>query len=136
MELPKRKHQRLKNFDYSQNNAYFITVCTKDNLNLFGGITNGSVILNDAGKMVEEKLLNISDNNGISIDNHIVMPNHIHAIILICHDGTAHGPFPTLPELVRRFKTITTNLYIDGVKNSKFPPFDRKIWQKSSYHSR
>ena len=39
------------------------------------------------------------------------------------------GSFATLSELVQRFKMITTKLYIDGVKEHRYPPFDKKIWQ-------
>jgi putative transposase len=96
-------------------------------------LINDSVVLNGADKMAEEKLRNISDRNEISVEKYIVMPNHIHAIITISHSGTAQGPFPTLSELVRRFKTITTKLYVDSVKIGAYPPFDNKIWQKSFY---
>ena len=40
------------------------------------------------------------------------------AIIVIAHDGTTQGSFPTLSNIIKRFKTITTKLYIDGVKNN------------------
>jgi len=96
LKLPVRKSQRLKNFDYSQNNAYFITICTQDKVKLFGEINNGSVLLNDAGIMVSEKIADISKQNGISVDKYVVMPNHIHALITISHDGTAQGPFPRI----------------------------------------
>lgn len=98
---------------------------------LFGEIIDNVVVANNAGRMVEEKLRNISNENGFTIDKYIVMPDHIHAILFIVHNGTTQGSFPTLSEMVQRFKTITTKLYIDGVKNNEYPPFDKKIWQKS-----
>ncbi len=82
--------------------------------------------------MVDKKIKEISK-DGIVLDKHVVMPNHIHAIIITDNAGTAQGPFPTLSEIVRRFKTLTTKLYIDGVKSGSYPPFERKIWQKSFY---
>lgn len=100
-------------------------------MNLFGEIINNALILNIAGKMVEEKLQNISDSNGISVDKYIVMPDHIHAIIFIMHDGTTQGSFPTLSEKIQRFKTLTTKIYIDGVKKGFYLPFNKKLWQKS-----
>ncbi len=132
MELPKRKPQRLSGFDYSQSNAYFITICTQNKLNLFGELINNSIELNDAGKMIREKIKSISG-MGVIVDKYVIMPNHIHAIIIINNNGTAQGPFPTLSETVLRFKTITTKLYIDGVKNGAYLPFEKKIWQKSFY---
>ncbi|MCK9314394.1 MAG: transposase [Methanocorpusculum sp.] len=134
MKLPQRKFQRLKNYNYSQNNAYFITICTQNRLPLFGKIENSNLILNNAGLMVFNKFEEISEfYPDIIIDKFIVMPNHLHAIMLIQHDGTAQGPFPTLSEYIKRFKTLTTKLYIDFVKKGEYPPFDKKIWQKSYY---
>lgn len=133
MELPQRKLQRLKNYDYSQNNAYFLTICTQNRAHLFGSIETMSIKLNDVGQMIEEKLLNISKNADVEIDRYCIMPNHIHAIIVIARNGTTQGSFPTVSEMVQRFKTITTKLYVDGVKSGEYPPFHKKIWQKSFY---
>ena len=134
MNLPQRKLQRLQNYNYSQNNAYFITICTQNRLPLLGRIENSNLILNNAGLMVFNKFEEISDfYPDIIIDKFIVMPNHLHAIMLIQHAGTAQGPFPTLSEHIKRFKTLTTKLYISSVKKGEYPPFDKKIWQKS-YH--
>jgi len=54
MNLPQRKLQRLLNYNYSQNNAYFITICTQNRLPLFGRIENSNLILNNAGKPADE----------------------------------------------------------------------------------
>jgi len=78
----------------------------------------------------------------INIDKFIVMPNHMHAILMIQHDvikpgdsGTPRRAFPamSLSDYIHRFKTLTTTLYINGVRNGNYPPFNKKIWQKS-YH--
>jgi len=143
MDLPQRKLQRLRNYNYAQNGMYFVTLCTQNRLNLFGQIENGDLVLNDAGKMVFHKFEQIPQvYPDIAIDKFIVMPNHLHAILMIQHDviqqgdsGTPRGAFPTmsLSDYIHRFKTLTTKLYIDGVRNGNYPPFDKKIWQKS-YH--
>lgn len=136
MEFPHRKLQRLKNYDYSNNNAYFITICTQNRLQLFGKIEGSKLSLNDAGMMVFNKLLEIKDfYDDILVDKFIVMPNHLHAVLFIQHYGTAREPFPTmsLSDYLHRFKTLTTKLYIDGVKNNGYIVFDKKVWQKSFY---
>jgi len=133
LELPKRKSQRLKGYDYSHNNAYFITICAQNRCNLFGEITDATITINKAGEMVSERLLNISNAPGVTIDKYVIMPNHIHMIVRISDNGTTQGSFPTVSELVQRFKTITTKLYVDGVKDGSYAPFDKKIWQKSFY---
>jgi REP element-mobilizing transposase RayT len=134
MELPKRKHQRIPNYDYSQNNAYFITMCTQNKKHILGEVKNCKMILNDFGiKVVShiEKIELLYDD--IKIDNYVVMPNHIHFIFTVSHSdsGTTQGSFPTISEIIQHLKTITTKDYIDGVKTGIYPAFDKKIWQKS-----
>jgi putative transposase len=142
MDIQNRKLNRLKNYDYTQNGAYFITICTYNRVNLFGEIDKGKLILNNVGKMVYKKFSEIPEfYPNISTDKFIVMPNHLHAILIIqdierLHGGgMARGPFPTmgLPDYIHRFKTLTTKLYIDGVKICNYPIFDKKVWQ-NSYH--
>jgi putative transposase len=136
LDLPKRKLQRLRNYDYSQNGAYFVTICTHKRLCLFGQIKDKMLCLNDAGQMVFNRFNEIPQfYSGIEIDQFIVMPNHLHAILMINHSGTTQGSFPTmaLPGYIQRFKSLTTRLYIEGVKNGCYPPFDKKLWQKSYY---
>ena len=79
---------------------------------------------------------------GISIDNFILMPNHLHAIILIqnnvmmpdsLRNGTGTVPYMTVSDYVQRFKSLTTKAYIDGVKSGDSHLFDKRVWQKS-YH--
>ncbi|WP_207645811.1 transposase [Geosporobacter ferrireducens] len=136
MDLPQRKLQRLKNYDYSQNGAYFVTICTQKQLQLFGKIENKILVLNNAGRMVLDKFAQIPEfYPNISVDKFVVMPNHLHAILMIQRIRTAQGPFPTmqLSDYIHRFKVLTTKLYIEGVRKDSYPPFDKKVWQKS-YH--
>jgi hypothetical protein len=87
--------------------------------------SNNNVQNIDVGFTVFNKFEEISGfYTDIIIDKFIIMPNHLHAIILIQHDGTAQGPFPTLAEYVKRFKTLPTKLYIDFVKKGEYPPSD------------
>ena len=133
MKLPERKQLRLKNYDYSQNGTYFVTICSQNRLCLFGKTENKEMILNHAGMMVYNKIGEIDKYYpGIQIDKFVVMPNHIHVIMVIKHEpGTTQGSFPTISECIQRFKSLTTKLYVDGVKKGIYPPFDKKIWQKS-----
>ena len=136
LDFSQKKLQRLKNYDYTQNGVYFVTICTQNWLHLFGKFENKILTLNDAGKMVFEKLIETPKfYPDIAVDKFVLMPNHLHAILMIHHNGTAQGPFPTmtLSDYIHRFKTLTTKLYIDGVKNESYLPFDKKVWQKS-YH--
>ena len=99
-ELPKRKPNRLKEYDYSQNGAYFVTICTKNRENLFGTIVVGATApgrpcfsLNELGKCVDETINNANNNddNDIKIDKYTVMPNHVHLIVVICSETGDRG---------------------------------------------
>lgn len=163
---------RLQGYDYSQPGAYFITICTQNSEYLFGDIADGEMVLGEAGRMVQgvwdELPMNYS---GIETDAFIIMPNHIHGIIVIqppdvgpaasdvgagpraCPDdappspdmghphvgqphlGQPRGVAPTktmsLPDVVHRFKTLTTKRYTDGVKHNGWKPFPGRLWQRN-----
>ncbi|MPW27286.1 hypothetical protein GC105_16085 [Alkalibaculum sp. M08DMB] len=94
----KRKNIRLQNYDYSQNGAYFITLCTKDKQHLLGRIKethkNPQIILNNIGKLVAEEINDLSNiYDTVSVDNFVIMPNHIHIIIIIEDHHTGRTQF-------------------------------------------
>lgn len=79
-----RRSIRLKNYDYSLPGFYFVTICTKDRQSLFGEIIGGEMILSELGKIVlEEWLKTPSIRRNVKLDFFIIMPNHIHAIVII-----------------------------------------------------
>ena len=85
--LPERKRLRLKNFDYSKPGAYFITICThnrKCTLSRIVGAIHESpeVELTAFGKIADEILKLSSEHCYTSIDRYVIMPNHIHLIII------------------------------------------------------
>ena len=82
--LPRRKNIRLKDYDYSKEGMYFITICIKNRIELLGKITNNAIKLTKEGVIVEENIKMIEEiYSNIKIDEYIVMPNHIHIILLI-----------------------------------------------------
>ena len=91
MEKFKNKYRvesaRLYGYDYGQNGAYFITICTKDRFHHFGKISNGKMILSEIGNYATEYWRNIPQQFPfVKLDEFIVMPNHIHGIIIIDKD--------------------------------------------------
>ncbi len=152
-EINHRRSIRLKEYDYSAEGAYFVTVCTKDRRCFFGEILNEKMILNDAGTMVEKWYLELQKKfHDIKCDEHIIMPNHFHAIILnveadlcVCprpdtHPDASQGEHigsplqrSPLPTVVQWFKTMTTNEYIRGVKQHDWPSFPGKLWQRNYF---
>jgi len=157
-EIHHRRSIRLKDYDYSQAGAYFITICTKEKECLFGEIHNGEMKLNEAGKMVLHVWNKLTVKySGVEIDEYIVMPNHMHGIVLIVgagpracpvsiagqqHEdgqpqktGQPQGVAPTLslPDIVHRLKSFTTAQYRLGVTQNNWRQFPDKLWQRNYY---
>ncbi|MBN1197023.1 MAG: hypothetical protein JXA62_06425 [Candidatus Aminicenantes bacterium] len=151
-----RRSIRLRGFDYSSVGAYFVTICTHKHKCVFGEVINSQMVLNDAGMMVQEVWDQIRGNyTGVETDEFVIMPNHIHGIIVLvgaaprgrpdgyhaCAEneygatGQPQGVAPTLslPDVVLRFKTMTTKRYADSVKEYGWPSFPGKLWQRNYY---
>ena len=146
-EIHRRRSIRLKGYDYGSVGAYFVTVCTKNRICFFGKVEDEEMVLNDSGRMIQTKWLELPHRfSHIRLDEFIVMPNHFHGIIIINNDenvgaplvgapGAGTRPAPTLGDMVGAFESITTNAYIRGVKQRRWPPFPGKLWQRN-YHDR
>ena len=92
-QIHHRRSVRLRGYDYAQAGAYFITICTHERACLFGKITDGKMILNDAGKIANDEWLKTPElRKNVELDAFIVMPNHIHLIILINRRGVLNTP--------------------------------------------
>jgi putative transposase len=79
-----RRSIRLKGYNYTQPGAYFVTICTKNRASLFGEAVDGKMLLNDAGRMVQTVWDEMPVHYvGVAIDTFVVMPNHIHGIIVL-----------------------------------------------------
>ncbi|MCL2857153.1 MAG: transposase [Oscillospiraceae bacterium] len=137
-ELPKRKSIRLKNYDYSQSGAYFITVCVKGGHEMLARIVGAgfhprpSVTLTDLGTEVQRAIKYINANTkNIEIPKYTIMPNHVHMIIALNtveHIGecaVGHGS-PTLQDVVGRIKSYTAKKWSE-MCNTPHQTF----WQRS-----
>ena len=79
-----RRSIRLKGFDYSQGGGYFVTICSHDKEELFGRIIGGEMRLNAIGEIVNAEWQRTSAMRpSVELDAHVVMPNHVHGIILL-----------------------------------------------------
>ena len=89
-----RKLNRLKNYDYSKEGYYFVTICTKDKIERFGEIKDGAMILNKCGQIVKRYWTGIPQYyENVKLGQFIIMPNHLHGIIVIV--GTEQCSVPT-----------------------------------------
>ena len=88
-----RRSIRLRGYDYSQKGIYFVTACTQNREHLFGKIEKGEMQMNDAGQMVEFTWFDLPNHNPpIVLDEFVVMPDHVHGIILITDIGAGLNP--------------------------------------------
>ena len=159
MDLKKRKRIRLQDYNYAQNGAYYVTMCAQNMEHIFGEIVETALPIHDPSspvgatlcgrpnpssqvtatlrghlnapdKLAEKWILELENKfENAEILKYVIMPNHIHMIILLSGD---HVGSP-LPRIINWFKTMTTNEYIRGVKLGLYPPFTKQIWQRSFY---
>lgn len=127
-EYPQRKQIRLPEFKYAAG-TYFVTVCTQDRKCLLSeiisrkmtGVNVGEglgppveVRLTPYGTIAQEQLLNLENRYAtVTIQQYVIMPNHIHAIIQIQEHLDKTGgasPSPTLIDVIRTFKSITARM--------------------------
>ena len=116
-ELPKRKPTRLKNFDYSSAGAYFVTICIRDRMNILSEIAVGeglappeiTVKLKPCGEVVKEQLQLIEARfPSVTIEDYVIMPDHIHAVIFLHEKAGGASPSPTLDDVICAFKSLTS----------------------------
>ncbi|MGQ9774011.1 transposase [Chloroflexus sp.] len=130
-----RRSIRLKGYDYAQPGAYFVTIVTHDRACLFGDIVDDQMRLNQAGQMVEWTWYDLPNHvDNIELDAFVVMPNHVHGIIIIVGAGAGSvgagsEPAPTpLPEIVRQFKTFSARRV-----NQWRGMVGQPVWQRNYY---
>ena len=138
-----RKSLRLKDYDYSKPGLYFVTICVKHELDLFGRINNGVLFPNKYGEIVIKSWLWIEKHYAqIQLDRWILMPNHLHGIIIIknkeewsmssggTRTATTGGLYKSksLGRIIGAFKTVSTK-QINLMRKTP----GAKIWQRN-YH--
>ncbi len=156
-EFPQRISNRLTEFDYSQNGAYFVTICTKNMQNLFWNECSNdyeigtdsvgansvrpfthNVVLSDIGKFVNEYILKIPTiYKHVQIDKYVIMPNHIHMIIIINGDDSGNGRTMFAPTNMRQrceqSDKPTISRIIKHMKSKVSKQIGYSIWQRSYY---
>ena len=154
-QLPKRKRNRLKNYNYNWRSSYFITVCTKDRRSILGSVSkkyisdgnsdsdencvavSADVILSKIGKVVQKHIEASRDAyDNIELENYVIMPNHIHLILYVSGaDEESTSPCAAIPKYISVLKkyinkecgkNIFQRSYYDHIiRNEK--DFD-KVW--------
>jgi REP element-mobilizing transposase RayT len=141
--IQNRKAMRLKNYDYNQSGAYFITICIQQRECLLGNITNGMLQLNEYGEIVNKIWSELPKYfQSIDIDAAVIMPNHFHGIVINCdrnistQNSTAYIQESSLfyqrktklGKIIAYFKYQTTKLI-----NQKRTMEGVRVWQRNYY---
>lgn len=136
----RRRAIRLHGYDYAQTAGYFVTICVQHQGCLFGQIIDGQMQLNEIGKIVVQCWSRIPQHfSSAELDVCVVMPNHIHGVILLGTRGASLPPrsqpnrrgevsLPTLGQVVAYFKFQSTK-YI----NQHHDMLGTRVWQRNYY---
>ena len=131
LQFPQRKHPRLKEYDYATPAAYFVTICTQNRQcllsNIVGrGLAPAELRYTQYGKIAAEQMALLEKRYPAwKVDQYVIMPNHIHAI-LILEETAGASPRPTLTDVVCAYKSLTTKYC------KKYKPIE-KLFQNSFY---
>lgn len=130
MRSCQRKNNRCFNFDYDSGGYYFLTICMKNRRNFFGIIDNNQIYFTDYGILASELWNEIPKHySRVILDDYVIMPDHIHAIVFIVGDRHA------CPQLNRRQNQIMP-IIIGSYKSAISKNIDKKfcfVWQKSFF---
>ncbi|MCC6613109.1 MAG: transposase [Anaerolineae bacterium] len=89
---PQRKSPRLRDYDYAQSGAYFVTICTYRREHLFGEVVDQQMHLSRMGSIAHDLWYTIPDHHSqVELDAFVVMPNHVHGIIVVGTPRAASG---------------------------------------------
>lgn len=131
-KFPKRKINRLKSWNYSNNGSYFITICTDNRKHILSKICVGDGFpvpqLTKTEQIVDDYIKNINMKYScVTVSEYVIMPNHVHLLLFIDNNGTVN-PSPTVGNIIGWFKYNTTKSV-----NEKHKTPGNKFWQRSYY---
>lgn len=134
-----RKSIRLKEYDYSQPCEYFITICTFNKICIFGEVIEEKIILSSIGEIAKKCWEEIPERfPTVRLDEHVIMPNHVHGIIIITEGRDLINQIPTsnfplmknpkitLGKIIRHYKARTAKRIHDS-------GYDEFEWQSLYY---
>lgn len=136
-ETRRRRSIRLRDYHYSRAGAYFITVCTVGRELLFGEVKDDEMALNELGWIVEEEWLQSARiRSEIELDAWVVMPNHVHGIVIIADESrrgdrpvARGGPRPkSLGAMMAGLKSAVTKR-INAMRGTP----GALVWQRNYY---
>jgi REP element-mobilizing transposase RayT len=123
-----RRSIRLQHYDYTRSGAYFITICTHRRACLFGTVDANMVTLSDQGSIAQACWQEIPGHfPTVLLDAFVMMPNHLHGILIMQRDAPSSSDLPELSAVIRSFKAATTR----RIHESGAAP--DMVWQRNFY---
>ncbi len=129
-----RRSIRLRGYDYTQAGAYYVTIVTRDRRTLFGDVIDGEMRLNDTGQLIIDAWEWLGTRyRYVELDAYVVMPNHLHGIIVITDDGKGGSSVSpasrkSLGRLIGAFKTVSARQV-----NRALDMPGQRLWQRNYY---
>lgn len=139
-----RRSIRLRNYDYRRCGVYFVTICAHQKRKLFGTVFDGIVSLSSVGEIVSDEWRRIAQARAnVEIDHYVVMPNHLHGLLIIaerinansdqCSDGPLSAqqrgvPASSLGSIINQFKGAVSRSVWSNLMHSR-----TQIWQRNYY---
>ena len=137
MELAKRKHPRLKNYDYSQDGFYYVTIHIAQEGNRLSTVISdtqnntANIILTQTGKIADIQLHELCKRFPyVRLDKYVIMPTHIHIIFELWGKSSGTDSRPALMDIIGVFKSVTTRIC-----NKEGNTPGRKLFQESFYET-
>jgi REP element-mobilizing transposase RayT len=132
----RRNSLRYPGYDYAQPGAVFVTIETAKRQRLFGAVVDGLMVHSPVGMVAMERWQAIPERFPmVGLDAFVVMPDHLHGIVLCGVDPEPGVRSVTVGEVVRWFKTSMFAAYGRGVREDAWFPFDGQLWHRD-YHDR
>ena len=131
MELQQRKQNRIPEYDYNQNGAYFVTICTQDRKPILSTIVgDGFPVPKPIGLIADEYIRKIPEKYPpVSVDRYVIMPDHIHILLRIYTNPNGTGnPSPTLGNIIGWYKYQVTKQV-----NAQYNMAGERLFQRSYY---
>jgi putative transposase len=147
MTLPRRKHVRLRNYDYREAGAYFITVCVAGHMPVLSVLHNDAVRLLPAGEIVNAAWIDTPHHHPhVTLDAFVVMPDHVHGILFFGpefaevidreadlraqHAAPLRMRAGSLGAVVRGFKSASTREINRAARTPGAPFWQRGYWDR------
>ncbi len=129
--LRNRRANRCAGFDYASTNAYFVTCCTAGRQEILAAVMDGRMCLSEAGRIVDRCLREMANGmgGGIELVEHVIMPDHRHALIRFHVDVNTSRPGRSLSSVIGSVKSVSARaIHARGLSRGR-------IWQRS-FHDR